>query len=169
MGRYRMLTQARELPLQMYQCINHRYFFQNCPHYTSPPSQIGPFFTFSSMTGIDGIFPYGILFFFKKKKTLSFTNLAPDTSRFLSENEIYIYLKLHFLFNWLFSFLKFSWLKQPRKRGKKCLFLTNLFLPTQSLLQKWEISQKLIISIECFFFLFPLFVVVFLMFSFCFY
>lgn len=153
MGRYWMLTQARELPLQMYQCIHHWYFFQNCPHYTGPPSQIGPFFTFSSMTGIDGIFPYGILFFLKKK-TLSFTNLAPDTSRFLSENGIYIYLKLHFLFNWLFSFLKVSWQKQPWKRGKKCLFLTNLFLPTQSLLQKWEISQKLIISIEWVFFSF---------------
>lgn len=85
LGRYRMLTQARELPLQMYQCIHHRYFFQNCPHYTSPPSQIGPFFIFFSMTGIDGIFSYGILFFFFFLK-ISFTNLAPDTSRFLSEN-----------------------------------------------------------------------------------
>lgn len=69
-------------------------------------------------------------FCFFKKKTLSFTNLAPDTSRFLSENEIYIYISQASLSFQLVVFLSEVLLvKATTEKGQEMPFPDKSFSP----------------------------------------
>lgn len=69
-------------------------------------------------------------FCFFKKKTLSFTNLAPDTSRFLSENEIYIYISQASLSFQLVVFLSEVLLaKATMEKGQEMPFPDKSFSP----------------------------------------